>query len=177
VYGLAERSGGVVKVVSLEGKGSAFTLFLPRSSERLEGEAGAQPDLPTRLLIVDDTPSSLESARLGLEGIVPALLTAGSGPDALALLEQHGDIGAVLSDVMMPGMSGIELAVSIAQHYPRLPVVFMTGYSDKLEEGADLGRPVMAKPFTTDEFLAALAEARRQLQRTSNVVRLDSARS
>lgn len=177
VHGFAERSGGVVKVVSLEGKGSAFTLFLPRSWERLDGEAGAQPDLPARLLIVDDTPSSLESARLGLEGIVPALLTARGGPEALSLLEQHGDVGAVLSDVMMPGMSGIELAASIGQRYPRMPVVFMTGYSDKLEQGADLGRPVVAKPFTTDEFLVALAEARRQLQAASKVVRLDSARS
>jgi CheY-like chemotaxis protein len=93
----------------------------------------------------------------------------------LALLGQHPHIEAVLTDVMMPGMSGIELAREIAAKGSRLPVVLMTGYSDKLEEGADLGRPVLSKPFKVEELAKAFAEAEMKIG-FENVIRLQGAK-
>ncbi|MGJ7043744.1 CheY-like chemotaxis protein [Shinella sp. BE166] len=79
----------------------------------------------------------------------------------------------MLSDIMMPGISGIELAEEIARRRPELPVVLMTGYSDKLEAGAAVSRPVLTKPFATKDLAAALAVSRPGLPDLTNVVRLD----
>ncbi len=70
---------------------------------------------------------------------------------------------------MMPGMSGIELAARIAVLNSGMPVVLMTGYSDKFEEGTDLGRPVVAKPFKIEDLANAFRVAASQ-KRASNVV-------
>jgi signal transduction histidine kinase/ActR/RegA family two-component response regulator len=177
VHSFASGSGGSVEAQSLPGQGSAITLYLPRSRQERRTNAAviAETDLPQCVLIVDDTPASLESARLSLETVVPRILTAPSGAEALALLGQHPHIEAVLTDVMMPGMSGIELAREIAAKGSRLPVVLMTGYSDKLEEGADLGRPVLSKPFKVEELAKAFAEAEMKIG-FENVIRLQGAK-
>jgi len=101
------------------------------------------------MLIVDDTASSLESVRLSLEGAVPTVFTAASGEEALEVLSRQAGIEAVLTDIMMPGMSGIELAMRIASIRNTMPVVLMTGYSSNYEEGADLGHTVVILPVLT----------------------------
>ncbi|WP_029619621.1 ATP-binding protein [Pseudorhizobium marinum] len=174
VHSFAKGSGGSVSAVSLPGRGSAFTILLPRSREERPGQDAvdaAANELPRSILIVDDTPSSLESVRLSLETLIPEIVSASDGSQALRLLRQRPDLEAVLSDIMMPGMSGIELAAHIAQTDRRLPVVLMTGYSDKLEGGSDLGRPVVAKPFKTEELADAFAKARGAVNST-NVIPL-----
>lgn len=175
VHSFAQSSGGAVKAASLIGHGSAFTLLLPISKAprlpRKEEKPGL--DLPGTILIVDDTPSSLESLRLTLDGLVSKIFTATSGLEALEILKRQPDIEAVVSDIMMPGMSGIELAEEIARNSPRMPVVMMTGYSDKLEAGLEIARPVVAKPFETDALANALATDRAARTAPDNVVRLD----
>lgn len=174
VHGFALGSGGIIKGASLLGRGSAFTLLLPKSNAgSLTGENASHPNFPQCLLIVDDTPASLESARLALDGLVADIIMARSGAEALELLQSRAGIEAVISDIMMPGMSGIELAEEIARRRPELPVILMTGYSDKLEAGAAVSRPVVTKPFATRELAAALAVSRTGMPDLTNVVLLD----
>ncbi|GEM_PF-1138284 len=178
VHSFAKAHGGSVKVVSLPGRGSAFTLILPKSKEERPLSANDPPSdirLPKTMLIVDDTASSLESARLSLEGLVPTLFTASSGEEALEVLNRQAGIEAVLTDIMMPGMSGIELAARVASIRTTLPVVLMTGYSQNYEEGADLGRPVIAKPFKLQDLAEAISVATSHRER-SNVITLHSTR-
>lgn len=173
VHGFASSSGGVVKAASLPSRGSAITLLLPKSNARTPvDENSSHPDLPRCVLVVDDTPASLESARLTLDGLVADVITARSGAEALNLVQSRAGIEAVISDIMMPGMSGIELAEDIARIRPGLPVVLMTGYSDKLEAGAAVSRPVIMKPFGTKDLAAALLAAKPEAPDLTNVVHL-----
>ncbi|EUB98061.1 integral membrane sensor hybrid histidine kinase [Rhizobium sp. CF080] len=176
VHSFAKAAGGTVKATSLIGHGSAFILMLPKSTApRMPREhEGPELDLPKTILIVDDTPASLESVRLALDGLVPTIYTASSGAEALGILERHPDVESVVSDIMMPEMSGIELAEAIARKDTRLPVVLMTGYSDKLEAGLEIARPVVAKPFKNEDLAAALAAERLKTVQLGNVVRLDT---
>ncbi|MGV1754716.1 response regulator [Agrobacterium sp. CG674] len=174
VHGFATSSGGVVRGASLPGRGSAITLLLPKSNASSQiVESSSYTDLPKCILIVDDTPASLESTRVALDGLVGEVFTASSGLEALQLLQRKPDIDAVISDIMMPGMSGIELAEEIARRKPELPVVLMTGYSDKLEAGAAVSWPVLTKPFAIKELAAGLLKARLSVPDLTNVVRLD----
>lgn len=177
VYGFATGCGGMVKAASLIGKGSAFTLLLPKSNKLPDAtdRETTLRDLPGRILIVDDTPASLESARLSLESLVSTILTAKSGAEALELVKNDTQIDAVISDIMMPGMSGIELAAELARTRPALCVMLMTGYSDKLEAGASIAWPVLSKPFTRSDLIASLAAAKSSTPDLTNVVRLDHA--
>jgi signal transduction histidine kinase/CheY-like chemotaxis protein len=164
VHGFATTSGGTVKAASLPGRGSAFTLLLPKSAATptLENSEDGRRMLPAKILLVDDTPPSLESARLALEGLVPSILTARNGAEALEIIKREPDIQAVVSDIMMPEVSGIELADHLSRSHPALPVILMTGYSDKLEAGRTISRPVLTKPFKADDLLDALVRLNRR---------------
>ncbi|MCJ8520666.1 signal transduction histidine kinase/ActR/RegA family two-component response regulator [Pseudorhizobium tarimense] len=173
VYSFAERSGGAVAADSLEGRGTAITIYLPRAEgvaeTRHSGEMPATR-LPRRVLVVDDTPASLAAARLAVEELGIAAVTASSGHGALSLLAERGDIDLVLSDVMMPGMSGFELRDRVRRHYPRLGMVLMTGYSEEIEKGTDVGVPLVAKPFSAQDLRQALAAAVQVLEAEASVI-------
>jgi CheY-like chemotaxis protein len=124
-------------------------------------------------MIVDDTPASLESVRLALDGVVPTIFMAAGGSEAIDILDRHPEIEAVVSDIMMPGMSGIELAEEIRRRNASLPVVLMTGYSDRLEAGTEVGRPVVPKPFKIEDLAACLEKAKSSIVQSANVVRLE----
>lgn len=108
-----------------------------------------------------------------MEGLVPSILTARNGVEALEIIKRDPGIEAVVSDIMMPGISGIELGEELSRSHPGLPVVLMTGYSDKLEAGRTISRPVLTKPFKADELLDALATAKSSAPDLTNVVRLE----
>ncbi|ACI57996.1 Response regulator receiver domain protein,histidine kinase [Rhizobium leguminosarum bv. trifolii WSM597] len=159
----AERSGGRLIISSVNGVGTSVTIYLPRARD-LEGhsypaEAGT---MPRRLLVVDDTPASLESAKLSVEGEVEEVITASNAQDALVLLRTRTDIDGLLSDVMMPGMSGIELAEIARRIRPSLQIVLMTGYSDKIEDGQKIDFQLVGKPFTLSELVSTFANASRE---------------
>jgi signal transduction histidine kinase/ActR/RegA family two-component response regulator len=163
VRSFTERSGGAVLVSSVVAAGTSFTIYLPRAIERPATQQAVSDDsdiLPRRVLIVDDTPASLEAARLALDSETGEVLTARDGYEALETLRRHPDIDGMLSDIMMPGMSGIDLAEAAVRVIPGLNVVLMTGYSDRMEQGQRVDFPVVTKPFARADVVAAFSRLR-----------------
>jgi PAS domain S-box-containing protein len=165
VYGFAKQSGGEVDVASEPGKGAVFTLFLPRVAER-PSDAEATPwdadDAPPtgHILVVEDNEqvgaiTTQMLSELGFEAVLAAnaeaaLKMLGAAPKAF---------DAVFSDVVMPGMSGIELAREIRRRIPRLPVILTSGYSHVLASEGSQGFELVQKPYSAEEITQVLRRA------------------
>ena len=168
VHGIVSQSGGHVAVFSEPGLGARFRAYLPRTAERPQpAEAASSAEPPARgtetILAVDDDPLVLRlvSEILSLQGYT--VLRAGNGQEALVLLEDtNRRIDAMITDVVMPGWSGREVAHRLAGARSELPIVFMSGYlgedSDML--GSLLGSRIafVQKPFTPDLLLARVRD-------------------
>jgi PAS domain S-box-containing protein len=166
VFGFAKQSGGEIAVASELGKGTTFTLYLPnvagqlRHSKPLAGCAPLQDGHGTCVLVVEDnvdvgTFSTQALAELGYRTVL-----ATSAQHALAELAvdaQRFDV--VFSDVVMPGMTGIELGNEIRRQYPGLPVVLTSGYSEVLVRHGSDGFELLHKPYSIDQLSRVLAEA------------------
>ena len=157
VYGIIKQSGGYVWIDSRPGEGTTVSVDLPAVTERLP--ARSQPAAsPTRgsetVLVVEDEPLVRRLARRALEDHGYRVREAADGREALAQLTDRGNvIGLVLSDLVMPHMSGRELGQEIARRFPGVPVLFMSGYTgdDVRSRGLLEGSaPFVQKPFTPD---------------------------
>ena len=168
VYGIVTQAGGAIDLCSESGSGTTATVYLPAAAEEIDQtpEATAPgrsaPCVGTVLVVEDeDTVRTLVQRILERNGY--RVLVAGSGMEALETAAlHHGEIEVVLTDVVMPGMSGREFADQVNAATPGLKVVFMSGYPD--EVAADLGvlgpeTNYLQKPFTEASVLAALAQA------------------
>ena len=105
------------------------------------------------ILVVDDEPDVLETVRDGLTAHGYQVLTAGGGDEALQVAQAHqGPIGLALVDVIMPGMSGPEVAQRLHAARPDLKILFMSGFSTEVVvvHGLDAGDPLLVKPFSLD---------------------------
>ena len=162
VYGIVKQSGGYIWVYSEPGMGTTFKIYLPRVDAEISRETASKtsPQPPrgseTVLLVEDDrTVRSLASEMLELNGYT--VLQARDGPEALDLVRRHGHpIHLLLTDVVMPQMSGRQLAEGIAAIHPGIRVLYMSGYTDGViaHHGMlDAGVAYLQKPFTAD-FLA-----------------------
>jgi len=162
VYGIVKQSDGYIWVYSEPGVGSTFKIYLPRVDAAVTpDEAGATPmALPrgseTVLVVEDDrTVRLLAGEMLRLNGYT--VLQARDGPEALDLVHRHGrPIHLLLTDVVMPEMSGRQLAGGVAAIQPGIRVLYMSGYTDGVigHHGVlDAGVAYLQKPFTA-EFLA-----------------------
>jgi len=165
VYGFAQQSGGAVSIASAIGKGTLITLFLPRATEEPPAELfNVATPAPLRasagILVVED---EAEVARVTMEvlreiGYRP--VEARDGQTALALIKQDPTIELVLSDVVMPGgMSGLELARTLRNLRPGLPVVLATGYAQWGARAEDEDFTFIAKPYRREALIAALRTA------------------
>ena len=162
VHGLAAQSGGALIVHSEPGQGTRAEIWLPAASTRADG-LGSGPAAPARrtrplsVLLVDDE----ELVRLGTAEILHDLghqvIEAGSGSQALELLRTGTEPDLVITDYLMPGMTGTELAAEIKQERPQLPILLATGYANLAgDEMASL--PLLTKPFRQAEVAARIAD-------------------
>ncbi|MFB0488293.1 PAS domain S-box-containing protein [Methylobacterium sp. OAE515] len=168
VYGFAKQSGGEIMVESEVGTGTTFTLYLPRAAEkqaraRLEEDAPAIDGGGACVLVVEDnrdvgTFVTQTLSELGYR--TDWVLSAKAGLDALARDPDAHDV--VFSDVIMPGMNGVELGQEIARLYPRIPVVLTSGYSHVLAQDADHGFELLQKPYSVEALSRVLSRAMRK---------------
>jgi CheY-like chemotaxis protein len=165
-YGIARQSGGTMTVESVEGQGATFVLWLPVALEPAPSTTSVS--LPVRhegqgvILLVEDEPLVREVAQRVLERAGYTLKVAGSAEEALLLAPALGDFDLLLTDVVMPGRSGRELADALLAQRPQLRVLFMSGYTEDMvvTRGVLAGQmALLQKPFTPDSLLAAVRAA------------------
>jgi two-component system, cell cycle sensor histidine kinase and response regulator CckA len=165
VYGIVKQSGGHIDVESAPGRGATFRIYLPRAEEPTGGAETARGSgrLATTqgiVLLVEDDDEVRALAGEMLEGCRYTVLEAPDGLAALRLAALHETIDVLVTDVVMPGMSGPELAVRLRASRPGLRIVFMSGYTDALPEGvAALGATAFVqKPFTLEGLSGKIRE-------------------
>ena len=155
VHGLTVQLGGTLELSSVVGKGSTATLVLPVATGAPEI---ASPAHFTRnvnrsavILFVDDDPLIAMSTTEMLEDLGHRVIGASSARHALDIIRSEQPIDLMVTDHVMPGMTGIELAAKSREVRPALPILLATGYAD-LPEGASLDLPRLAKPYHQDQL-------------------------
>ncbi|MEO8369837.1 MAG: PAS domain S-box protein [Candidatus Solibacter sp.] len=165
VFGVVTQAGGHLTVSSEPGRGSAFNLYLPRHEAKSTPEPVHQSSAPSArasgtVLLVEDQADVRRLADVILSNMGFQVLQAEDGQQALALAQDHsGPIGMMLTDVIMPGMNGRELAEKLAQLRPDTKILFMSGYTDRIMSPDGILDPSVAylqKPFTADQLSAAV---------------------
>ncbi|HEX5183940.1 MAG TPA: ATP-binding protein [Allosphingosinicella sp.] len=160
VYGFATQSGGDIRVESEVGRGTRVILILPCSTKteapeevREGGHEGAAR--AAHILVVDDNEPVGLLAEALMEELGHKVTRAHSGLEALRLAQRTG-FDIVFTDVVMPGMSGLDLAERLAEVLPGVPVVLTTGFSDEIARSGTGGRPVLFKPYRLDSLAEVL---------------------
>jgi len=153
-YGAATRYGGALAIDSADGRGTTVTMTLPvAGAAMLPGDpptTGSEPAVaPLRILVIDDEASVRETLAAMLELQGHTVVQATTGTDGLQFLEDGVPIDLALTDLTMPDMSGWEVAASIRERWPRLPVGLITGWFPDQLSDEERGRVdfVLAKPF------------------------------
>jgi len=163
LYGFARQSGGIAKIQSEVGHGTTVSIFLPRTHERVTHNAQSQsrthPTRRARILVLDDDDDvrtvTCESIReLGYE-----VVAVGNAAEALKRLAgEHFDL--LITDVAMPGMTGVEVARHLRSEGNTIPIVFSSGYADVQSFGEELSEEViLRKPFRLTDIAARIETA------------------
>jgi len=169
VYGFVKQSGGHIRIYSEVGQGTTVKIYLPRffgrdaDDQLVEGELLGQGDGGETILIVEDDDDVRAYLTDALRGLDYGVITAPSGTLALDILARDNlRIDLMLTDVIMPGMTGRELAIKASKLRPNLPVIYMTGYSrnavthhGRLNPNLD----VLNKPVTQSDLAMRIREA------------------
>ncbi len=168
VYGFAKQSGGDIAVHSVVGKGTTFTLYLPRAEGGQAGASAGEADSTPaedgrgrRVLVVEDNPEVGSFSTQILQDLGFETSWAANAVEALAKLAEGPGFDAVFTDVVMPGMSGIELGRELRRRYPGLPVVLTSGYSHVLAEEGRHGFELLQKPYAAEELSRVLLRVMR----------------
>lgn len=162
VFGFVKQSEGEVDVESRVGEGSTFVLYLPLT-QQTPAAAGVSEMQSLHdakglnVLVVEDNVDVAAFAVSALRELGCGVFLARNGSDALAELEQnHQRYHSVFSDVVMPGISGLELAKTLRERYPDLHVVLTSGYSELLARETDHGFALLRKPYTLGDLARAI---------------------
>jgi CheY-like chemotaxis protein len=167
-YGIIKQSGGHISVYSELGRGTTFKIYLPQ----LESQAKIpilrldSPDLPRgteTILLVEDDPALREMAATLLRRLGYTVLTAANGVEALSLKHERtsGHVDLLFTDVVMPHMSGKELADRVRALYPQTKILFTSAYTENaiVHQGVlDKGVDLLQKPFTPSALAHKLRE-------------------
>jgi PAS domain S-box-containing protein len=164
VYGIVKQSGGHLGVTSRPGKGTTFTIYLPVAlPPAVPGPAAPRPKQATgteTILVVEDEEAIRFVVRRVLERSGYKVLEAATGADALAVIAAHdGPLDLVMTDLVMPGMSGIDLARMLRREHPSLRILLASGYSQEtVSNEFDKAREwhLISKPYAVNDLLAEL---------------------
>ena len=161
IHGFAAQSGGRAEILSARGEGTTIRLILPRTAKGLSASQGDAPvPIPRqglRVLLVEDNDHVREFASTLLEDLGHLVVAADGGEAALGQLEK-GSFDVLFSDVVMPGMSGVELARTARLRWPSLHILLASGYSDEILAGAGAEFAFVHKPYDAQQLAFALAQ-------------------
>ena len=166
VYGIVKQSGGHISIYSEPGEGTTVKVYLPRVPDEVLGSRKrpevAPPTGDETVLVVEDEEAVRRMAARILASAGYTVLEAASGDAALTLCERHRNgIDLLVTDVVMPRMSGKELAERLGRHEPELKVLYMSGYTDDaiVHHGVlEPGTAFIGKPFGAAEFIRKVRE-------------------
>jgi PAS domain S-box-containing protein len=169
VDGIVHQNNGFVNVDSEPGQGTTFTIYLPRYGERQIEEKSRTGEVKTAMggqetvLVAEDEPTLLKLIRMMLEELGYTVLTASSPEEAMQLAREHAsEIRLLITDVVMPEMSGRDLAERLLALYPHFKSLFMSGYTaDIISSHGVLDEKVsfLQKPFSIDDLAEKVREA------------------
>ena len=159
-YGVVKQSGGYIWVESQPGRGTTFHVFLPRveALDEVAGPVAVEPEQAfagETILLVEDQEAVRQLTREILEMSGYVILEAASGKEALRIsLEHHAPIRLMVTDVVMPGMSGTELAQRLRALRPEMKVLYISGYADDAlrDDALDAGAIFLQKPVKASEL-------------------------
>ncbi|SFV11731.1 hybrid sensor histidine kinase/response regulator [Pseudoduganella namucuonensis] len=157
VYGMVQQAKGEMGIVSQPGQGTAITLYFPAVEEA--GTAVNGGEAAEKVLVVDDQPDVLDMAVHLFQSLGYEVLSANNGVEALETLRRKPDIRILFSDVVMPGLSGIELARRAREHLPDLKILLASGYmaSALREHGGDIDEwDLITKPYRLSDIIRKL---------------------
>jgi PAS domain S-box-containing protein len=166
-YGTIRQSGGVIRVKSEVGEGTTFSIFLPRTEEKPPAEEKCEKRLSRgergqTILVVEDKERSLELVSLELSDLGYSALPARNAEEAISASRSYpGKIDLLLTDVVLPGRSGLDISKTLAKERPDMATLYMSGYdSDHVVKKGELvpGARLLAKPFTSDQLASAIAD-------------------
>lgn len=160
-YGLARQSGGDLLIESVNGAGTTVSLFFPALAVE-SGATAKSKDAPDVALVVDDQEDVLEMAVELFRSLGYQVLAANNGRDALDILKRTPDIDVLFSDVVMPGMSGIELVRQARLLAPAMKVILASGYAEPAMVGDSAAMEKISfitKPYTMSQILRQLRVA------------------
>ena len=157
----AGPGGGRAELTSAPGAGTRLRLILPRTDKPIQPPAEA-PAIDAscagkRVLLVEDNDQVRQFAQILLAELTCNVLTASCGDEAMEILRRES-VDLLFTDVVMPGMSGIELASRAQEMHPGLPVLLASGYSEELVRGAARQHRRISKPYGLSELNSALSE-------------------
>jgi PAS domain S-box-containing protein len=166
VYGIVKQSGGYVFAQSELGHGTTFRIYLPRVDDALQPAGQCQKsDLALRgsetVLLVEDEESVRQLVRETLEARGYVVVEAENGESAIAqAARQQAPIDMLITDIVMPGMSGRELARTLCSSHPNTKILYLSGYTEDMlvEDGIDPNAAFLQKPFTLQALLRKVRE-------------------